>query len=143
MRKILLLVPMIFALGACTHGNCRAQKKDTDKSTVAGGSAAATAEGASTPGATTEAAVVSSSTERVKVYKPDGSLQCGQGKAVPLAEMQKQLKNIKVYSSANKNDGMMRIQVCGSPTGNANIYEIDRKDLEAALKTGFKEWTFE
>lgn len=81
--------------------------------------------------------------DRVKVYKADGSLQCGQGKALPTAEMQKQLKDIKVYSSANKNDGMMRIQVCGSPTGNANIYEIDRKDLEAAIKLGFKEWTFD
>lgn len=81
--------------------------------------------------------------ERVKVYKPDGSLQCGQGKAIPVAEMQKDLKGIKVYSSSNKNDGMMRIQLCGSPTGNANVYEIDRKDLEAALKAGFKEWTFD
>lgn len=81
--------------------------------------------------------------ERVKVYKPDGSLQCGQGKAIPLAEMQKELKNIRVYSSSNKNDGMMRIQVCGSPTGNSNVYEIDRKDLAAALKAGFKEWTFD
>ncbi len=85
----------------------------------------------------------SSTAERVKVYKADGSLQCGQGKQIPLAEMQKQLKDIKVYSAVNKNDGMMRIQVCGSPTGNSNVYEIDRKDLEAALKAGFKEWAGE
>lgn len=84
-----------------------------------------------------------SALSRIKVYKPDGSLQCGQGKAISLAEMQKELKDIKVYSSANKNDGMMRIQVCGAPTGNANVYEIDRKDLSAALKAGFKEWTFD
>jgi hypothetical protein len=91
-----------------------------------------------------EAAVSSSSTaERVKVYKADGSLQCGQGKQIPVAEMQKQLKDIKVHSAVNKNDGMMRIQVCGSPTGNSNVYEIDRKDLEAALKAGFKEWAGE
>ncbi len=81
--------------------------------------------------------------DRVKVYKPDGSLQCGQGKAVPVPEMQKELKDFKVYSSYNKNDGMMRIQVCGSPTGNANIYEIDRSKLEAAVKLGFKEWTYD
>ncbi|MGZ3769485.1 MAG: hypothetical protein ACXVCR_05045, partial [Bdellovibrio sp.] len=85
----------------------------------------------------------SSKLDRVKVYKEDGSLQCGQGKAIPAADMQKQLKNIKVYSSENKNDGMIRIQVCGAPTGNSNVYEIDRKDLPAALKAGFKEWTFE
>ncbi|MGZ3744010.1 MAG: hypothetical protein ACXVB1_17530 [Pseudobdellovibrionaceae bacterium] len=81
--------------------------------------------------------------DKVKVFKPDGSLQCGQGKATPIAEMQKELKDIKVYSSMNKNDGMMRIQLCGSPTGNANVYEIDRSQLEAAIKLGFKEWTFD
>jgi len=81
--------------------------------------------------------------DHVKVYKPDGSLQCGQGKAIPVADMQKELKDIKVYSSSNQNDGMMRIQVCGSPTGNNNVYEIDRKNLEAAIKLGFKEWTFD
>lgn len=85
----------------------------------------------------------SSTAERVKVYKADGSLQCGQGKQIPVPEMQKQLKNIKVYSAVNKNDGMMRIQVCGAPTGNSNVYEIERKDLEAALKAGFKEWAGE
>ncbi len=137
MKKLVWLVPLVFVLGACSHGNCRSQKKDSAESTKAAAAAAGTT---TTP---VEANVASSTTERVKVYKADGSLQCGQGKAVPLAEMQKQLKTIKVYSSANKNDGMMRIQVCGSPTGNNNVYEIDRKDLEAALKAGFKEWTFE
>lgn len=131
MKKLLLLIPLLWSLGACTHGNCRAQKKDVDKVN------------AGAPGAATTEVSVSANTERVKVYKPDGSLQCGQGKAVPVAEMQKQLKDIKVYSAVNKNDGMMRIQVCGSPTGNHNVYEIDRKDLEAAVKAGFKEWTFE
>ncbi len=85
----------------------------------------------------------STALQKVKVAKADGSLQCGQGRAIPVAEMQKELGAIKVYSSANKNDGMMRIQVCGSPTGNHNVYEIDRKDLDAALKAGFKEWTAE
>jgi hypothetical protein len=81
--------------------------------------------------------------DRVKVFKMDGSLQCGQGQAIPVADMQKDLKDIKVYSSLNKNDGMMRIQVCGAATGNCNVYEIDRKNLEAAIKLGFKEWTFD
>lgn len=81
--------------------------------------------------------------DKVKVYKADGSLQCGQGKAIPLADMEKDLKDIKVYSSLNKNDGMMRIQLCGAATGNSNVYEIDRKNLAAAIKLGFKEWTFD
>jgi len=114
----------------------------------------ANAAAAASAGATTAAATATttgsggamkpeSKLDRVKVYKPDGSLQCGQGKAVPLADMQKDLKEIKVYSSFNKNDGMMRIQVCGSPTGNSNVYEIDRKNLEAAVKLGFREWTYD
>jgi hypothetical protein len=81
--------------------------------------------------------------DRVRVYKPDGSLQCGMGDPVKLETMQKQLGGIKVHRSFNKNDGLMRAQVCGSSTGNSNVYEIDRKDLAAAQKAGFKEWTFE
>ena len=79
-------------------------------------------------------------TSRAFVYKADGSLQCGQGSKVDLAVMQKQLGDIEVFSSENKNDGMMRIQVCGAATGNVNVYEIDAKDLETALKAGFKKW---
>lgn len=126
MKKWILMIPLAMFLSGCATGNCRTSASETAKAKPS------------------EAPVTTSApTSRVKVYKPDGSLQCGQGKQIPLAEMQKQLKGIQVYSSANKNDGMMRIQLCGSPTGNHNVYEIDRKDLEAALKVGFKEWTFE
>ena len=128
MRKFLLAIPVFLVLGACTHGNCRSQKSSVAANTTAASEAAMT----NTP-----------AVDRVKVHKPDGSLQCGQGKAIPVTEMQKQLKDIKVHSGVNKNDGMMRIQVCGSPTGNNNVYEIDRKNLEAAIKLGFKEWTFD
>lgn len=79
-------------------------------------------------------------TTRVFVYKSDGSLQCGQGSKIDLNVMQKDLGNIEVFSAENKHDGMMRIQVCGHPTGYANVYEIDQKDFEAALKAGFKKW---
>ncbi len=83
----------------------------------------------------------SSSQLKVKVYKPDGSLQCGMGAKTPLDKMEKELKGIKVFSRSNQNDGLMRIQVCGAPTGQCNVYEISRKDLDKALKAGFKEWT--
>ena len=80
---------------------------------------------------------------KIKVYKADGSLQCGMGKGVSVSEMAKELAGIKIYTSENKSDGMMRIQVCGSPTGQCNVYEIDRADLEKALAKGFREWTFD
>lgn len=132
MKFVLVLLSSAALMSACSTAKCRTQKDSQSKvgaeaAVVAGGSADSS----------------SSSQDRVRVYKPDGSLQCGQGRAIPLNEMEKDLKGIKTYSSINKNDGMMRIQVCGSPTGNHNIYEIDRKDLAAALKAGFKEWTFE
>ncbi len=80
---------------------------------------------------------------KVKVFKPDGTLQCGMGSKIPLETMEKELKGIKVFSKTNQNDGLMRIQVCGAPTGQSNVYEISRTDLEKALKAGFKEWSQE
>lgn len=78
--------------------------------------------------------------KKVKVAKADGTLQCSQGKLIPLVEMQKDLKDITVFSSLNQNDGMMRIQVCGAATGNHNVYEIAESDLEKAKSYGFKLW---
>jgi hypothetical protein len=79
-------------------------------------------------------------TNRVFVYKLDGSQQCEQGKKIAVDVMKKDLNNIEVFSSKNEHDGMMRIQVCGAPTGYCNVYEIDQKDLDKALKLGFKKW---
>lgn len=131
--KILMSVVAIAGIG-CASGKCL-------QSNATAAPEAGAAAGATTP--SKEAMKPESKLDRVKVFKVDGSLQCGQGKAVAVGEMQKELGDIKVYSSANKNDGMMRIQVCGAATGNSNVYEIDRKNLEAALKKGFKEWTFD
>lgn len=78
--------------------------------------------------------------KKVKVAKSDGTLQCSQGKLIPLATMQKDLKDIVVFSSTNENDGMIRIQVCGAATGNHNVFEIAESDLEKAKSYGFKPW---
>lgn len=85
----------------------------------------------------------SSPQDRIKVYKYDGSLQCGQGKATSVADMAKELKGLQIFSSASKPDNLMRTMVCGSPTGQANVYEIEKTKLAEAKKRGFKEWTFE
>ncbi len=79
-------------------------------------------------------------TTRVFVYKADGTLQCNQGSKIDIGKMKKELGAIQVFSTETKHDGMMRIQVCGQPTGNSHVFEIDQKDLEAALKLGFKKW---
>jgi hypothetical protein len=78
----------------------------------------------------------------VKVYRYDGTLQCGMGKRIPLEDMQKEFKGIPILSSAHLNDGLMRIQLCGSPTGDANVFEIEESHLEKAKALGFREWTF-
>ncbi len=87
--------------------------------------------------------VQSKPNDRVRIAKADGSLQCGMGKSLSLQEMQKDLKGLTIFSSENKPDGLMHIQVCGSPTGRHNVYEISRADLEKAKQLGFQEWTWE
>lgn len=119
-----------FLFVGCTSGNCRSQQE--------------------TPEALAKAPKLSmeelthmketSKGQRVHVYKPDGSLQCNQGRKITPEEMEKELAGVRIYSKLNKNDGKMRIQLCGSPTGNCNIFEIDRENLDQALKLGFKEW---
>jgi hypothetical protein len=110
----------------CADGNCRSQSKASSNSRAA----------------MTQKAPRTAQ-DSVKIYKYDGSLQCGQGKKISLEEMQKELQGISVYSSKNQPDGLMRTQVCGAPTGRANVYEIDRSQLTEAKKRGFKEWTFD
>lgn len=78
----------------------------------------------------------------VFVYKYDGSKQCNQGQEISLEAMSKQLTNIQILSMEKRNDGMMRIQVCGAATGEANVYEIHHEDLQKAKESGFQEWKF-
>src|SRR5213594_1321648 len=71
------------------------------------------------------------SADTVKVFRYDGSLQCGMGQAVPLDEMAKELTaiNIKVLSSEKRVVSGFIIALCGAPTGIANVYEIAKDDL--------------
>lgn len=78
--------------------------------------------------------------DRVYVYKPDGSIQCEMAKGITPEEMEKELAGIKVYSRENRPDGKMRMQVCGTPTGLVNIYEIPASSLKEAEKRGFKKF---
>lgn len=78
--------------------------------------------------------------KKIKIFKPDGSVQCEQGTGTSVTEMAKQLGDIKVYSSVNKHDGLIRTQVCGNATGNCNVYEINDADFAKASMLGFKKW---
>lgn len=76
------------------------------------------------------------------VAKPDGSLQCQKDKGVSLEKMREELEGIEVFSQTKKKDGLMHVQLCGSPTGMHNLYEILAKDLPAAEKLKFKKWLY-
>jgi len=76
----------------------------------------------------------------IKVYKFDGSKQCEKESGISIETMAKELGLIKIISSAKKHDGLMRTQVCGTPTGQCNVYEIFESDYPQAEKLGFKKW---
>ena len=118
---------LIFVVG-CSSGNCRQNRKADDPRTLDAGKTSEQAQ--------------DTAKDHVRVYKPDGSLQCNQGKKISLEAMKKDLKTIQVLSMSRKSDGFMRTQVCGQETGFANVYEIRQKDLADALKAGFSEWTY-
>jgi hypothetical protein len=124
-KQVQLFAAIVLSIGltGCAQGNCRSQT--------------------SAPRSTAEAASGATTRVKVKVFKYDGSLQCGEGASVTLLQMQKDLKSIQVFSSENKADGLMHISQCGTPTGRANVYEIERENLERAKLNGFKEWLWE
>jgi len=125
-------VSVFLVFTACANKNCREVRMEEEKKNPA----LAQAESLKTPPAQV------GPQSRVRVFKYDGSKQCGMAEATPIEKMQSELRDLKVYSAQNLPDGLMHIQACGTPTGRANVYEIDRKDLAAAKKLGFKEWVY-
>ena len=77
---------------------------------------------------------------RVFVGRADGSLQCAMAKGKSPEEMEGDLEAIKVYSRTKRQDGKSHIQVCGSPTGMLNLYEIPSSSLKEADLRGFKKF---
>jgi hypothetical protein len=142
----LALFTMLFV--ACTTGPCR-ELRDQQAADAQDAAARANSPGLNTdtPGVANQGGYVSETPSRpmaatptVMVYKPDGSLQCGMGKPIPVQEMEKQLQGIRVISRENRHDGMMHIQVCGAPTGMINVYEIPSSSLSEAESRGFKKF---
>lgn len=130
-RFVLLLLLLGFAAG-CASGNCYQHRKATNKTAFI-----------NPKDGDRDVKKVDLEKKRTFVFKYDGTKQCGMGKKVSLSKMAKQLEGIQVYSSKEKTDGLMRIQVCGAPTGHANVFEISVKDLAEAQKRGFNPWRFD
>jgi len=129
-RHILFVGGLSLVLG-CAQGHCRRKAEAPGL--------------ASAPPVTkpAEGVVPSEQAERVFVYKYDGSLQCNAGKPIRVEAMAKELAGIQIFSSQKKKDGLMHIQVCGSITGMANVYEIPTLSLKSAEAKGFKVWSFD
>lgn len=75
----------------------------------------------------------------IKVYKYDESVQCDESSGIPLATMQQELvgAGIDVLCAQKGNDGQDRAAICGMGTGNINVYQIRRANLDAAEDLGF------
>lgn len=130
--KMTLISIMALTSFACTQGHCR-RMADAPEVVVPTESSEAAVKAASEP----------KKDDRVLVYKYDGSLQCKMGKAVAVDTMAKELQGIPIFSSSKRPDGLIHIQVCGSITGSANVYEIATTNLKKAESRGFKKWSFE
>lgn len=76
----------------------------------------------------------------VSVYKSDGSLQCQvDNLGIPPTTMQVELMDhdIQIHNAYKTHDGLMHIQLCGTPTDNINVFEISVVDIEKAQTLGF------
>ena len=130
-RAIFLGAIGVFAT-SCTHSHCH---RKTEVAKVESASLSGDFAKSSEP--------VEPPNVNVFVYKYDNSVQCQSGKGTPLDKMALELKGIPILSQKKKPDGLMHIQVCGSATGMANVYEIPAAQLKAAESRGFKKWSFE
>lgn len=75
-----------------------------------------------------------------KVYKSDGSVQCGFVPGTPLTVMALELTNagIDVICMQQSSDGMAYPAVCGAGTGIINVYTINSANLQDAAALGFQ-----
>jgi hypothetical protein len=75
------------------------------------------------------------------VFKPDGTIHCDKSPGMTLDRIGQELSSagIKVFSSRKGYDGREGIALCGTPTGQINVYEIASSDVFEALRLGFKQ----
>ena len=89
-----------------------------------------------------QSTIALAASEVLMVYKYEGSIQCRPG-GTTMKDMEATLvgNGIKVRMSCKGHDGLLRPAVCGAPTGNINIYEIDAGQLQRAIDLGFFEFS--
>jgi hypothetical protein len=77
----------------------------------------------------------------VWVQQPDGGKSCEINSGDSLTKGAASLKKaqITILDSHKGNDGKMHAQMCGLPSGTANVYQIRKADLPKAMTLGFEE----
>jgi len=75
----------------------------------------------------------------VRVFKSDGTLQCGKGKKIPIERIASELKGINILEKYAGDDGMMHSSNCGGVTGTGYIFVIPSADLKKAQDLKLKE----
>ena len=133
--KLVLALALSLTVFSCSTRTCKPNEASSAQSAAAVANQPVAGETKISPTTT-----MTNPIKKIKIFKPDGSIQCEQGTGTSVAEMAKQLGDIKVYSSVNKHDGLLRTQVCGNATGNCNVYEINEADFAKASTLGFKKW---
>jgi hypothetical protein len=86
----------------------------------------------------------------VRVYRPDGTLQCKMGRERILADDRAVLEQLgaKVLSAEKRVVPVKIIAVCGAPTGQSNTFVISDEDWTKVQRgfvgpAGFGEWTYD
>ncbi|MCC8960330.1 hypothetical protein H8B02_45105 [Bradyrhizobium sp. Pear77] len=84
------------------------------------------------------AAATSAAAADLRVYRPDGSLQCNQGQARTLDQDKAVLESLgaHVVGQEKRQLPFKIIQMCGAPTGQANTYVISEADWQK-IRRGF------
>ena len=79
------------------------------------------------------------STETVWVSKSDGGMSCEKesGQTLEAVTAQFKIAGIHVLEAEKGTDGLMRVQMCGAPSGSQNRLKISRSDLTQAEGMGF------
>ena len=79
-------------------------------------------------------------TKSLFVYQSSGTMHCEPNSGIDLSTMGQRLiaVGIEVISMRLGFDGREGVAICGSPTGEINIYEIPASKINSALKIGFK-----
>ena len=134
--RVLLIAGLAFGLlGGCQSHPCREPRLPELDQTGAARPVVAPPTGA-TNGSKISGA--ENTPLHLRVFKTDGSRQCDKRSGIALDVMERELAGIPVYAKEKRADGLMHIQVCGSPTGMINLFEIDQTNLKQAEERGFR-----